>query len=53
MPIVVDEVVISVEVTNQASGGAVSAPSSTEDKQTIINECVERVLDILKQKEER
>jgi hypothetical protein len=53
MPIVVDEVVISVEVTNQASGGTVSAPSSTEDKQTIINECVERVLDILKQKEER
>lgn len=53
MPIVVDEVVISVEVTNQASGGAGSAPSATEDKQTIINECVERVLDILKQKEER
>ncbi len=53
MPIVVDEVVISVEVTNQESGGAASAPSSTEDKQTIINECVERVLDILKQKEER
>lgn len=54
MPIVVDEVVISVEVTNQASGGAASAPpDATEDKQTIINECVERVLDILKQKEER
>jgi hypothetical protein len=53
MPIVVDEVVISVEVSNQASGGATSAPSATDDKQTIINECVERVLDILKQKEER
>jgi hypothetical protein len=53
MPIVVDEVVISVEVTNQESGGAASAPAATEDKQTIINECVERVLDILKQKEER
>jgi hypothetical protein len=53
MPIIVDEVVISVEVTNQASGGAASTPSATEDKQTIINECVERVLDILKQKEER
>lgn len=53
MPIVVDEVVISVEVTNQASGGAASAPTATDDKQTIINECVERVLDILKQKEER
>mgnify|MGYP006267046861 FL=1 len=53
MPIVVDEVVISVEVTNQASGGAASAPTATDDKQAIINECVERVLDILKQKEER
>ncbi len=53
MPIVVDEVVISVEVTNQNSGDNSSEPSATEDKQTIINECVERVLDILKQKEER
>ena len=53
MPIVVDEVVISVEVTNQASGGSASAPEATGDKQTIINECVERVLDILKQMEER
>jgi hypothetical protein len=53
MSIVVDEVVISVEVSNQASGGAATAPSSTDEKQTIINECVERVLDILKQKEER
>jgi hypothetical protein len=53
MPVVIDEVVISVEISNQASGGAASAPSATEDKQTIINECVERVLDILKQKAER
>ena len=53
MPVIVDEVVISVEVTNQTAGGAASAPSPTEDKQTIINECVERVLDILQQKAER
>ncbi len=52
MPIVIDEVVISVEVSNQAAGGAASAPSGTEDKQAIISECVERVLDILRQKEE-
>jgi hypothetical protein len=52
MPIVVDEVVISVEVSNQAAGGAASAPAGTEDKQAIISECVERVLDILRQKEE-
>lgn len=53
MPVIVDEVVISVEVTNQASGGTTSAPSATDDKQAIIAECVERVLEILKQKAER
>ncbi len=53
MPVVIDEVVISVEVSNQAAGGATSTPAATEEKQTIISECVERVLDILKQKAER
>ena len=53
MAIVIDEVVISVEVTNQASGGAASAPSATDDKLAIVSECVERVLEILEQKRER
>jgi hypothetical protein len=53
MTIVVDEVVISVEVTNQASGGTAPAGSTTDDKQALISECVERVLEILAQKEER
>jgi len=53
MPIIVDEVVISVEVSNQAAGGAATAPSHTEDKQAIVAECVERVLEILRQQEER
>jgi hypothetical protein len=53
MPVIVDEVVISVEVSNQAAGGAAPAPAATEEKQTLINECVERVLDILRQKAER
>jgi Family of unknown function (DUF5908) len=53
MPVIVDEVVISVEVSNVAAGGAASAPSGTEEKQIIISECVERVLDILAQKAER
>ncbi len=53
MPVVVDEVVISVEVTNQASGGAKSSPDATQDTQTIVQTCVERVLDILSQKQER
>jgi len=53
MPVIIDEIVISVEVSNQVSGGAVSQPSATEDKQVIISECVERVLDILERKAER
>lgn len=53
MPVIVDEVVISVEVTNQASGGTASPPSPLHEKQAIVNECVERVLDILQQKTER
>lgn len=53
MPIVVDEVIISVEVSNQASGGSTPPPDATRDQQTIISECVERVLEILRQKQER
>lgn len=53
MPVIVDEVVISVEVSDSKAGGAASAPSGAEEKQTIISECVERVLDILQQKAER
>jgi len=53
MPIIVDEVVISVEVSNEAAGGATTPPGATEDKQRLVAECVERVLDILAQKAER
>jgi len=52
MPIVIDEVVISVEVGNAASGGASSAPSPLEDKQALVAECVERVLQVLRDREE-
>lgn len=53
MPIVVDEVVISIEVTNQASGGSATPPSAQDDTQALVQECVERVMDILEQKKER
>lgn len=53
MPIIVDEVVISVEVSNQAGGGSAAPASPTDDKQALIAECVERVLDILRNQEER
>ncbi|HWM89801.1 MAG TPA: DUF5908 family protein [Thermoanaerobaculia bacterium] len=57
MPIVVDEVVISVEVTNQESGGgapaAGGAAGGADDRQAIVEECVERVIEILRRREER
>lgn len=53
MPVIVDEVVISIEVSNQASGGAASPPPAAQDRQALVNECVERVLEILEQKKER
>jgi hypothetical protein len=53
MPIVIDEVVISIEISNHASGGAATPPSETEANQTLVAECVERVLDILAQRQER
>ena len=53
MPVIVDEVVISIEVTNDASGGSTAPASPTEDRQSIVSECVERVLEILARKRER
>jgi hypothetical protein len=52
MPIEIDEVVISVEVTNQAGGGAASPPPPAEDRQALVNEVVERVLQILRDERE-
>jgi hypothetical protein len=53
VPVVVDEVVISVEVGNRQAGGAASAAPALQAKQQLVEECVERVLDILEQQKER
>jgi hypothetical protein len=55
MPIVVEEVVISVEVTNEGAGGpgTPAGGGAAGDRQAIVEECVERVLEILRQREER
>ena len=55
MPIFVDEVVISVEVDNAPGTGArpSGAGASSEDKQALVAECVERVLEVLAQRAER
>jgi len=56
MPIIVDEVIISVEVGNRdagsASGVAGAALSLPEDRQALVEECVARVLDVLREREE-
>jgi hypothetical protein len=58
MPIVVDEVVISVEVENAGGGARASSAGAGgggggDDKQALIAECVERVLEVLAQRQER
>ena len=55
MPIIVDEVVISVEVGNREAGGdagRAGAASSPEEKQALVEECVARVLEVLRDREE-
>ena len=55
MPIFVDEVVISVDVGGAAPEGARpgGGGAQSDDKQALVAECVERVLEILAQKQER
>jgi len=52
MPIVVDEVVITVEVGNAAGGGTSTPPAPADDRQALVAECVERVLEILRERGE-
>ncbi|HZR71218.1 MAG TPA: DUF5908 family protein [Burkholderiales bacterium] len=55
MPVIVDEIVISVEVAPQdgAAGAPAAAAGGTPDAQrAFLAECVERVLDVLARREE-
>ncbi len=57
MPIEIRELVIKATVTQESTSGAASGGGSSNnsvtDKEEIINACVEKVLDILKEKTER
>ena len=56
MPIIIDEVVISVEVSNREAGGAAPAAAGealpATERQALVEECVARILDILREREE-
>ena len=55
MPVYVNEVVIQVEVGGTppaAAPAAGSTPAPVSDRQALVDECVERVLEILREREE-
>jgi len=54
MPIIINEIEISVSVSDDSSNSGGSAQgNSAPSKEEIIKECVEQVMEILKQKNER
>ncbi len=54
MAIVINEIEINIEVTPDASGtGSLSTTVNSGSKDEIIKECVEKVMEIINQKNER
>ncbi|MEJ2902539.1 DUF5908 family protein [Pedobacter panaciterrae] len=53
MPIIINEIEIAVSVSDDASSSGAHQGSNTPSKEDIIKECVEQVMEILKQKNER
>lgn len=53
MTIVINEIEINVQVTSGSSSNASEASGGTASKEAIIKECVEKVLEIIHQKNER
>jgi hypothetical protein len=50
MPIIIDEIVVTVEVANQASCDTPPAPLDADLQEVIVQRCVERVLEILRER---
>lgn len=53
MPIVINEIEIAVEVTPNVGQGNTGMAMGNSSKEEIIKECVERVMEIINQKNER
>jgi hypothetical protein len=57
MPVVIDEIVIQLDVQPSPAPGGGGAPAGGQaaapaDRQSLVAECVERVLEILRRREE-
>ncbi len=54
MPIVINEIEIAVEVTpNNINGNTSASSGDASSREAIIKECVEKVMEIINQKNER
>ena len=53
MPVHVHELIIRAVVDGKGGGGAPAAKSAGGDRDDLVRECVERVLEILAEKDER
>lgn len=53
MAIIINEIEVSVEVDSGATGSTASGTTGSFDREEIIRECVEKVMEILNQKSER
>lgn len=53
MPIEIRELIIKTTVDSAASSQGSGAPAADEARQTLIQECVDQVMEILKEKSER
>lgn len=54
MPVVIDEIVIQVDVRNAEPGRqpGPAAAGGADDRQALIEECVQRVLEVLRRQQE-
>jgi hypothetical protein len=50
MPIIIDEIVVTVEVTDRASCDPAPPPLDADLQEVIVQRCVERVLEILRER---
>jgi len=53
MAIVINEIEVNVEVVSGTSGGASASSAAAGSKEEIVRECVEKVMEIINQKNER